>query len=314
MIQAAVFGDKALESKKESDCFDSIVKCAKEKVLREDTTPEDAMICNAFLSLAQLDGGKDSEINRLREENSVLQNECLRLKKDNKMLLSGYKGLIYSANKLNKTLKEYEVTFTQNIYQKLNLNNYNDKPMIIYLKEYEEILNFEELIETIYNSFKVQQKKSVKVLRLYDNSGNRKISVLPEQYKILSNKYLIREVLANDFVCKSGDYVKILDIILQNKVNLDVLIIVDCKDHNDVVLSGTVLQLNLCRNKEHLEKLGLFKQNTIITGDQKSNPELLCWDHYDVSGMDNNEKFLYLSSRPVIKKILELSYLFEESL
>lgn len=115
------------------------------------------------------------------------------------------------------------------------------------------------------------------------------------------------DIETNDFVCKTGDYVRILDALLLNRMHLDVLIIVDCKDHNDTVLSGTHLIFNACGRKSSLDSLRLSAENT-ITNDADSK---LHWEEYDTSTLGKHEAFISLSSKPVIGIILQSLHQFE---
>ena len=135
---------------------------------------------------------------------------------------------------------------------------------------------------------------------------------VPDHYKHLYNDYTMADVFANDYICKSGDYVRILDKILLNEMMLDVLIIVDSKDFNDIILSGMTLQINLCRENSHAVAFGLNPVNTIVNYGAE---EKRVWERYDLSKItDKNEQFVYLSSRPAIQGILELCSTFEESI
>ena len=85
----------------------------------------------------------------------------------------------------------------------------------------------------------------------------------------------------------------------------------DSKSYDDVVISGAALNFSLCREQKHLPIFGLNEKNTLVnSGDTDYD---LYWGFYDTEGMDKNEKMVFLSSRPVIRKILELSRYFAQS-
>lgn len=311
MIQAAMYSDSSFNV--------DIAKCSieqdaviAENVLQNYAGDEKVLqLARAFLALYDREQARIHEINVLKDrvKNYKIENDFL--KKDNDRLLTSYSDLLLQAAELNSVLQQYEISFSKDIYTKLNLSNYVERPNIIYLKEYEDFLFLDELIETIFSALKIQNRQSVKVLRLYDSSDSNRIITLPSHYKFLGNHYLNSDVIANDYLCKSGDYIKVLEMLLFNKTNLDVLIIVDCKDFNDIVLNGATLQLNLCREPEHLDILHLSKENTIVNGSQEEYPDLLCWDSVNLAGKSKAESFMYLSSRKVIQRVLGLSRIFE---
>lgn len=309
VIQAALFSDSALNATQSISSDGEVVALA-QRLLEERDDTQVVKLAEEFLAVVNRENRWHHECVLMKQKLKNCENVNALLQKDNRRLLRGYTSLVQRAAELNESLKQYEMAFSQDIYVKLNLHNYSNRPSIIYLKEYEELINLELLIETLFNVLKIQNRQSVKVLRLYDSSGSRRVRTLPEMYTVLGNRWLGSDVIANDYLCKTGDYTKVLETLLYNKTNLDVLIIVDCKDYNDVVLNGSVLYLNLCRNPKHLEALNLSVENTIVNGNEDTNPGMLCWDTYDLSGKSKQEAFNFLCSRKVIQRILELSRIF----
>lgn len=324
VIQAALYQDNSLEATEDLNEFDDCTTLA-QSVLNDNksTSAVEAKLANSLLSIKQREDILLNENHELRERNEQLEDENLKMRKKEQILTDKYSQLIDSSITLNRTLKEYEVVLTRNIYTKLDVHNYGNRPDIIYIKEYEDLPELDSLLDTLFNVFRIQMQKSVKVLRLYDNSGNRKLAVLPDYYNVILNKYTSSDISSNDFLAKTGDYLNVLDSLLMNRINLDVLIIVDCKDHNDTVLTGSALQLCTCRDREHMEAFGLKGDNTIVYGDDGSqndtevnlapNSAPMMWGDYDFDGT-NNEQFVFYSSRPVIKKILLLFDYFKQSI
>lgn len=331
LIQAALFQDVSMEGENVSISDSSAVVLAR-SVLKDTAKESDKAVKLASALLSVLD--RESVVNQVLEEKEeqlkTLENQFLYLQKLKDVVLKDYKKVIQSSIGLNKSLQQYEISITRNIYQKINLHAYGNRPSIIYLKEYEELPQVDLLVETLRNVLRLQDQKSVKVLRLYDNSGNRKVDVLPGYYKVIYNKYHVMDVLAEDYLCKTGDYGKILDILLTNKINVDVLIIVDCKDHNDIVLDGVSLQFNLCREVEHARKFGLLPANTILSGDidvqehessdndhasamSDAEEDYLYWGPYETSSLSKEEEFAFLSARTVIGRMLTIHRYFEQS-
>lgn len=101
-----------------------------------------------------------------------------------------------------------------------------------------------------------------------------------------------------------------MDRLLTNQEGVDVLILIDNKNFDDVVLQGTFLQFNLCRTARQAEIFALPQKYTIIN--QKINGWNI-WVPINTAELDSKEKFIKLSSRKVISKILEISDKFANS-
>ena len=107
--------------------------------------------------------------------------------------------------------------------------------------------------------------------------------------------------------------------LLTNRTNCDVLIVVDHKDHNDIVLDGSPFQINLCRDKEHAVKMGLLADSTVLFGDYSDNDDYenvgyMYWGPYSIDGLGKDESFIFLSSRSVVQRLLSTFTRFEQSL
>ena len=270
-------------------------------------------LANEFLSAESCISDLNRQLESIRQKNMELSANNVKITQENIMLTDSYREIIDKAFILNKTLKEYEHVLTKDVYTKLKLHNYPNRPQIIYLKEYETLIHLYSFIDTLFEVFRIQGKKSVKVLQLFDSVDSTRVKAIPDYYTLFENSYLIRDVINQDFICKIGDYTNILDTLLTNRSGLDVLILVDCKRYDDTVFGGSFLQLNMCRNANHLDKYGLIPENTIV-----NNCELtgyMSWDHINnyKSFNTEEERFLYLSSQDVIQNILGLSQIFQES-
>lgn len=313
VISAALYKDTSLEEHDKNFVSDSVEFA---KLVCKNNNEFDKKIvelAHEYLASAycitQLNRELKSEhrkVVRLEANNEKVNNE-------NSMLTESYTEMLEKAHALNLSLRDYEHILTKDIYEKLKLHNYPNRPQIIYLKEYEELNHLYSLINTLFEVFRIQGKNSVKVLQLLDSTKCNRAKVLPEYFTLVENGYLLKDIITNDFICKIGDYTRILDTLLTNRAGLNVLIIVDCKDYNDTVIGGSFLQFNMCRNVKHLENYGLISANTIVNN--SDNELYLSWDHYENydSFESNDEKFLFLSAQPIIQKVLELSQIFHES-
>lgn len=308
MIQAAVFGDKVLEDTTGIvHNYNDNANFAKNILENEDTFDSKVInIARDFLSL-------ESELRRQhmlcaewKEKTENLQNVNAHLTSENNSLIEGFEEMMRNSIKLNKSLKEYERIMSKDVYSKISLSNYPNRPIIVYLKEIEELVHQNALIDTLFEILRLQGRHSVKVLRLFDGASCRRVKALPDNYHVIRNQFLVSEITTNDFIAKVGDYREILDIILSNKTGLDVLILVDSKAQDDVILSGASMYFNLCRNRRNLENYNLVRDNTIVNGIEDDN--YLVWGHYDQLPrlLSKEEKFLFLASRPVMRTLYDL--------
>jgi hypothetical protein len=296
----------------EAECKLDAIQRAKE--ITDSESNYDALaieMANALLGYHDKAEYLERSVNELKKRNSNLETLNSKIRVDRDLLLTGYKQILNETAAEQAMLKQYEAVFTSDVYAKVRMHDYSNRPMVIYFKEYEDFLNLDEMIETLFSVFVMQERKTVKVLRFFDSSTSKKMLTVPEYYTKLYNEYSMADVLSNDYVCKSGDYRRILDKVLLNETGVDILIVIDSKDYNDTILSGMPLQMNLCREVGHLNAFHLNAVNTLVnTGDEESK---YFWGRYDTEGMTDEDKFLFLSSRRSIRNIVDLCHLFEES-
>lgn len=229
-------------------------------------------------SLKNLVDFKDKEIKSLTEYNSILSNKCAILESSEANIIQSVKEIYIKCRNLNTNLVQYENILSQDIYKQVASYGYPDKPFIVYFKEYEELIHFHTFIDTLFNSIKGQLRLSCKVLLLFNGDKNPRIQTLPKHYKLLRGNigHSNTDVFANDFLAKYGDYTALLDLLLQNKLNTDVLLLFDCKPQNDSVLIGQDLYYSLCRNEKHISPLGLNPVNTIVNNSKSADS--LSWN------------------------------------
>lgn len=284
------------------------VEIAKEMSVSRDNTLKERKLAEAFLSLSSILSTQEKRIKQLHQEKERDSVNLQKAESYSNELESLYFNLLESATAMNRSLRQYEVILTKDIYTKVQLNRYPNRPKILYLKTYEDLIHMNSFIEVLYEMFKLQGRLNVKVLRLYDSSSSREVLALPTQYVLIQNEFVKRDVIVNDFIAKVGGHREILDIILTNHSGLDLLIIVDCKDHSDTAISGQSLQLALCRNEKHLPVYNLDPEMTVVNNSLDSE---LSWDHYpEYNNLSNDDRFLFLSSRPVMQSIFEMEKLF----
>lgn len=182
--------------------------------------------------------------------------------------------LVHKFNEFTSDTVQYESLWSKDIYTKIHLSDYPEKPMILYLKEYEELDGLDVLLYWLYQMFTIQMRVPTKIIKLYDSHDAKKLKIQPKSFKILGNKYTLTDIVSNDYVAgsssaiksdilvKVGDYTRVMDILLTNKEKKGLLIVVDCKVKEDTILIGNSLNYALCRNSSRLNayKLG---ENTI---------------------------------------------------
>lgn len=318
-LLAAVHGDNVYEDNDLSlDIFSSNLEYARNVVSGSvQSEAQISSICNEYINLKSDMKYYLDEIEKLKEELRVIKIQDARLKVENEKLVTGHTKLLKDTRNLNHVLSQYEFALAKDIYQKVQLDNYPNAPVIIYMKEFERLDHFNTFLEYLQKTFVLQERKSVKILRLFDNSDCREIMTLPNYYKVLHSSFEAKDLAVSDFIVKTGDYTRVLDLLLLNRVNLDVLIVVDSKGQNDTVLSGSMLQINLCSRKDHLSCFNLEKENTVINSETDNDNEgYLCWGNYNKFDKISNpdERFLYISSRPIMQRFLMLYRLIVEQI
>lgn len=310
LIQASLFNDSAYS------VDDS--KCPSSKIYAQTVCDSSTIASQSEKQLASDYLGslcrEEELVKRLKQREDELSLIAIQLAsavEDNNKWRDGCAELFNRIVAHNESLERYETVLSQDIYTKINLHDYPNRPLIIYFKEFTEFIGENSFIETLVDALRYQTRRSVKVLQLFDGSGDRRIRLLPTYYHRLHNYYQTLEVIEQNYLCKSGEYVNLLDKLLQNKYGLDVLIIIDRKDHDDVVLTGSFPQFNLCRLPIQGKTFGLAPETTIVNT-KASNYH--SWVPVNVSDLSAEDKFLKLSSREVIQYVLRACEKFSNSL
>lgn len=240
---------------------------------------------------------------QLKEQISKINSDVLGLTRTNESLMQEIVSLISQYNEHYDKLKDYKIFFSEDVYDIVNLSDYKERPKIIYFKEYSEFLHFESFINTLCDMLKYQLSSSFKVIRLHDSCDVNRIRILEHSYFTVNDKFMESDIIANDFILSYGNYIKLFDTVLNSP--LDYVVVIDCKKFDNIVLVGDYLKLNLCRNPKDLVKLNLDQYSTIVNNDMNN---ILSWDTYDRYNefINPKDRFIYLSSRPVMKKLFEL--------
>lgn len=272
-----------------------------------DSTPNENIkdICEDYLRLRDILRDKDNTEKQLTVKIRRLESQILRHLAEIDVSSRAYESLVSRVIELNKTLSFYEIEFSKDFYKKIQTNKYISRPKIIYLKEYQELMHCESFLNTLYNSLCLQLNKSCKIIRLHDTDDVVRIKSLEDDYKVVGNKFLEKDIISNNKILCYGNYQKLFDLLFTNKYTLDIVIVVDCKKYLDYTLSGSdILYFNMCRNSKLLDKFSLDEANTVTNN---SGYEL-SWDTYNEYSefRSDRDRFLFLSSRSVIKRIYSI--------
>lgn len=317
LLIGAAYDDDTLKTDKFSSDYFAQSKIVADELIHSSTSGIVRKLASDFLRLNDARLFYEQKYTQLEASQKQLISSNERLTSENQKLAKGYKRILADSIALNDTLRDYEGILSKELYRKVNLSDYPERPLIIYFKEFEELLGFELFISTLYDVFRMQNKNSVKALMLFDSYTSRRMHVLPQSFIKLYNSYTAKQVILNDFIAKSGDSSGILDLLMQNREGLNVLLIFDCKSLPDTIVTGQFLQFNVCRDSEHLEAFNLVEDNTVVNGHSGLHYLEFDPDMYSEELKEFKtpaEKFIYLSSQPIYQRILSLTKLYKDRL
>lgn len=204
----------------------------------------------------------------------------------------------------DKALLQYECILSKDIYRKISVTNFNKRPLVLYFKQYTKLNNFDLFISTLHSSLRMHKEMRCKVLKLYSSKDTIELLLQPKYTKVIRNSFSLSDIEANDFISKYGDYSKVLEILLANKLEIDVLLIFDCKGNEDYVVNGADLYFDICQNKKDVRALDLDPALT-ITNSAIGEPMSWAYDKRQLKHLDDTDATMYLSSLPVIQNILD---------
>lgn len=265
------------------------IKCLKEMILYND------------LLSSKLSNEKD-----LKDKIAHLELDLINRITELDLVQSAYDDLLEKVLKQNSVLKDYEIYLTEDLYKSVSTSKYPNRPKILYFKEFQPLIHEYSFFKTLFDMFRVQAKKSCKVVRLHDSHDLVRIKTLESRYKLVNSKFLESDIINSDFILSYGNYSKLFDVLLTNKGGLDILIILDCKSFDETVVEDSeMVYFNICRNPNVMETLGLKSVNTINNNNRDS---IMSWDTYEEfdSIKSPGDKFTFLASRDVIKRIYSL--------
>jgi hypothetical protein len=273
------------------------------KLLETDISPTVREVIESYISLRHILEEQLEEKNIYTTNIRKYESQILQLTKDLEISQNNYTNLVEKVINQNILLKEYEVYFSRDIYDQIKVDRYTNRPKILYFKEYQELIHEHSFLTTLFNSIRLQHKLSCKIVRLHDSNDYFRISELESNYFKVKNEFRESDIISNDFILSYGNYMKLFDLLLTNKYELDILIVVDCKNYNKPTLIGSnLLYFNICRNIDNLSKHNLKQINTITN----NSSSLMSWDT-DTEYSDyltDKDRFIGLSSKSAIRKLL----------
>lgn len=314
MLQAVIFNDTTLIEK-----FETALELPSRSLLAArdilNTTNIPAEIYNLAEEHIELLQATEDTLRLNKSLKDLYEQTDLRaskLEKEVKKCEDFCAGLINKFHKFTKDTKQYESLLSKDLYTKLHLSDYPDKPMILYFKEYEELDGLDVMLYWLYQIFSIQLRVPTKVVKLYDSYDAKRLRVQPSAFTVLGNKYTLTDIVANNYIetgkpeksdllVKSGDYTKLMDILLTNKERKGLLIVVDCKLKEDTILIGNTLQYALCRNASHAKAFDLG-ENTISNNGSNE----LVWNLDDLPEMEGrymHEVLPEIAALPVMSRL-----------
>lgn len=301
MLTAALLKDQAFQKELRDDL---LMNTKVNQLLEDESTSEEVkeileeykVLHEKYKELLRNQYQKEKELKQLNRKLDVISEVKERLSK-------GYQKIIKSAYDLNEMLKEYEGVLTTDIYEKVDVYRYSNRPFILYFKVFESLPNQELFFSILYEVIQKQLHKSVKVVNLYDSKTCKQMRTLSTMYHCIYSNFSMNDTLPG-LIAKSGDYSELLDILLSNKTGLDYLIIVDYKSIDDTVMLGQDLSFNICANKKNLKAYRLSSKNTVVI-DNTEELDLVFNDiENDIKGLSKEDTFLRLSSLNVFQQII----------
>ena len=309
MIYSVLYDDKVEQERHKPEEFIDVNTILCNNIIEESRDDKIISLAKNHLKLLRLLEDRIQCEKDMSNKITLLESDIITYLSEVDSLNSNYTDLVGRVMEQSKALRDYEIYFTQDFYSKVSLAKYKNRPLIIYFKEYQDLIHEHSFIITLFNIIKIQANRSCKILRLHDSNDLARIKSLEDEYFLVNSSFLESEIVSNDFITSIGNYTKLFDLLLRNDYRLDVLIVYDCKKYNDIVLEGTdMVYYNVCRNAEVAAKLELDPDFTIVNNCENNRLSWNTYKEFDKLKSDSN-RFEFLASRPVMMDIYrQLSY------
>lgn len=259
---------------------------------------------DSMITLIAVLEDRDKKINYLNQHVQILERENLTSNEQSDITYKELIRVMQAEGERDKSLLQYEVLLSKNIYNKISVSNFTKRPLIIYFKQYTKMNDFNRFITTLYNSLRIHREMRCKVLKIYSSRDSIEVALQPKYMKVIRNSFKYSDIESNDFICKYGDYNKVLEILLANKLEIDVLLVFDCKGNEDYIINGADLYFDICQNRSDVKLLGLDPELT-ITNSRIGEPMSWSYSKEQLRYLDERDTLMYLSSLPIIQNILD---------
>lgn len=308
LIYSILYDDKMAQSKFLVNLDQDLLAEKATTLLQNTTSNSVKSVCESYLCLRSVLQQLTEYSDQLSEVNQSLQTEIDAKESSYKLCNEAYTELIEQTLEQEKVLRKYRFMLTKDVYDKVNISNYKRHPIILYFKEYEEMIYLQSFLDTLCAAFKVQGKFSVKLIHLFDSVDQVRVETIKHHYDcVISNSFLQSEVISNNKILSIGNYKQLFDLLLTNKFPLDLLIVVDSKKFNDVTLAGPDINYYTIVRKLSTAKLLGLDSKFSVNNDAVSSINLLSWGFFKEWDVLKNpdSRLEFFTSRPVIKYFYE---------
>ena len=310
LVSAVINDDSEAQSVFKIDPFDRVAGLARAISDMNTVTPEMREVAQAYLRTADQYNLLSTDYNSLLDKVSMLEELTIIKDEQLKTLSDRMDSAFAQTVKINQSLRDYSFILSPNVYEKVDVRTFKNKPSILYFKEYGEFLHLKSFIFTLAESFKTQYSLPTKVLWIMDRATPLRVRFLPPYYKIFSTGVFTKpDVHISDYMCSTNGYAALLRVLCENQAGISILIIIDSKFVDDTVIDiSDTLRYDLCRDHKKIGPLGLNPDRTIVNG--LSEFLDLSWDYLpEYENLNPDDRFLYFAGRPVIETVIKTTLL-----
>ena len=174
-VYSVVMQDEAVASRYrilDDDTTDDILRFAREVKTDKNVDNKVKDLAESYEAMIDIIREQGKVIKNLRNENGrqerILNNEKELVTK----LSNSHFKLLNKVREHNSKLLDYEVIYSKDIYEKVILSNFRDRPLVIYFKEYQEMCYLNSFLKTITDMIRFNLKLTCKIVKLYDSSDS----------------------------------------------------------------------------------------------------------------------------------------------
>jgi hypothetical protein len=267
--------------------------------------PQLREMASAIVNLDQINAHLYREVDTLKIElsnaDSVSRNQGQQLK-----LLTGVLDDLFKQTlDVKDALRQYSFLCQRDVYRKVDLSSYRNRPNILYFKEFGDFLHLPSFVRTVAETMKAQFDAPTKVLWIVDKHNPMRQKYVPHYYSMFADGVYTKVAAhTSEYMCTTGGYDAIIRSLCENQSLSQYLIIVDSKLADDIVLpAADIVRFDLCRSASMIPAFNLLDERTVLNNDAGRR---LSWDHYPEYGaLSDEDRFLFLANRPVITDVIQ---------